>query len=210
MQGHDYIRDLQIFLLNYRSTPHSSTLVSPAKLLFGRELKTKLPTWPSSDRHIAARRNDARAKHMMKTYGDTARRCTIKTLLEKGESVLVKNPKQGKLQPNFTTTPLTVIKTKGSMVTARNIEGKEISRNRSWFKRFREHREPAGFPIPQYTEDVWDDAITPDNTRGLPEIHPPLNQPIQPLEDPRGQETTARHNPRPERNRRPPRYFMFE
>ena len=31
------------FLMMYRSTPHSTTGVSPAELLFGRKIRTKLP-----------------------------------------------------------------------------------------------------------------------------------------------------------------------
>jgi hypothetical protein len=39
---------LEIALLNYRTTPHSSTGVSPAVALMGRQLKTKLPALPES------------------------------------------------------------------------------------------------------------------------------------------------------------------
>ncbi len=36
-------QELQNFLLNYRATPHSSTGVPPATVLFGRDMKTTLP-----------------------------------------------------------------------------------------------------------------------------------------------------------------------
>nr|XP_029716993.1 uncharacterized protein K02A2.6-like [Aedes albopictus] len=41
--GRDWKSDLQDFLLAYRNTPHSTTNETPAKLLFGRNLKDKLP-----------------------------------------------------------------------------------------------------------------------------------------------------------------------
>ena len=42
-EGRDWRKELQKFLLGYRSTPHTTTGVSPAKLLFGREIRSKLP-----------------------------------------------------------------------------------------------------------------------------------------------------------------------
>ena len=39
----DWQKEMQKFLLGYRSTPHSTTGVSPAKLLFGRKIRSKLP-----------------------------------------------------------------------------------------------------------------------------------------------------------------------
>ena len=41
-------QSLEIALLNYRATPHSSTGVSPAIALMGRQLKTKLPRLPAN------------------------------------------------------------------------------------------------------------------------------------------------------------------
>jgi len=42
-EGHDWRKKLQNFLLGYKSTQHTTTGVSPAKLLFGREIRSKLP-----------------------------------------------------------------------------------------------------------------------------------------------------------------------
>ena len=41
-EGRDWKKDLYRFLLNYRATPHSSTGVSPAELLFNRKISNKL------------------------------------------------------------------------------------------------------------------------------------------------------------------------
>lgn len=42
-EGLDWRREMQKFLLAYRSTPHTITGASPAKLLFEREIRSKLP-----------------------------------------------------------------------------------------------------------------------------------------------------------------------
>ena len=42
-EGKRWKEELNKFLLPYRTTPHSSTGATPAFLMFGRELKTKLP-----------------------------------------------------------------------------------------------------------------------------------------------------------------------
>ena len=42
-EGLDWLKELLKCLLCYRSTPHKTTGESPAKLLFGREIPSKLP-----------------------------------------------------------------------------------------------------------------------------------------------------------------------
>ena len=42
-EGKNWREELQKFLLAYRTTPQTSTGVTPAFLMFGRELKAKLP-----------------------------------------------------------------------------------------------------------------------------------------------------------------------
>ena len=41
--GNDWRKEFNKFLMAYRRTPHSVTGVSPAKMLFGREIRTKIP-----------------------------------------------------------------------------------------------------------------------------------------------------------------------
>ena len=42
-EGRDWRKELPSFLLSNKSTPHTTTGESPAKLLFGREIRSKLP-----------------------------------------------------------------------------------------------------------------------------------------------------------------------
>lgn len=43
-EGRNWRKELQKFLLTYKRTPHTTTGVSLAKLLFGREIRSKLPS----------------------------------------------------------------------------------------------------------------------------------------------------------------------
>ncbi|XP_055314005.1 uncharacterized protein K02A2.6-like [Sitodiplosis mosellana] len=67
--------DLQKYLLMYRSTPHSTTLKTPAELMFNRNIRDKLP---SIDQHIEredseVRDRDADMKRKEKEYADRKR-----------------------------------------------------------------------------------------------------------------------------------------
>ena len=73
----DWRRELLKFLTAYRSTPHTTTGVSPAKLLFGREIRTKLPSLGSRSSRVAAdeevQDKDIVAKQKGKDYADNRR-----------------------------------------------------------------------------------------------------------------------------------------
>ena len=58
------------FLLNYRSTPHPSTGRSPAEIMFGRKLKTKIPTYRKSENDGEIRKGDTLAKRNQKRNAD--------------------------------------------------------------------------------------------------------------------------------------------
>ena len=42
-EGKEWKKEVRKYLVAYRSTPHTTTGVSPAELLFGRKMRTKLP-----------------------------------------------------------------------------------------------------------------------------------------------------------------------
>ena len=42
-EGKDWKDEVRKYLVAYRSTPYTTTGVSPAELLFGRKMRTKLP-----------------------------------------------------------------------------------------------------------------------------------------------------------------------
>lgn len=140
IQHRNWRRELQQFLRNYRSTPHSSTLFTPHRLLFGREPRTKLPELPTLQsvhpEDEVVRRQDARAKARMKEYSDE-RAHASHVNLQMGEVVLVQQPRVNKLSTPFAPTPLIVSAMKGPMVTAVRGDGSTVTRNVSKFRRVR-------------------------------------------------------------------------
>ena len=60
---------LMTFLLSYRSTPHSTTNVSPASLFLRRELKTRLDLLhPSVEREVARKQASQKLHHDIKAH----------------------------------------------------------------------------------------------------------------------------------------------
>ncbi len=164
-------QELAKFLLNYRQTPHSTTGVPPAQLLFNRATRGKLPSmskeYKLTDRHNEARENEERKKTKGRNYADTRRR-TRHSKIEVGDRVLVKQTRHNKLSTNFSTTPYTVVKITGSRVVAENNHHR-ITRNLSFFRRI---------PEDILTPDDEEDSI-PD-TRGVADTTPMQeNQPVR-------------------------------
>ena len=124
------------FLLNYRVTPHTTTNVAPATLMFGRNTRTKLPRVDTTinknalDKSVAHR--DKQQRQRMKEYADQ-RRQSKQITMNIGDYVLVQRQKHNKFTPNFDPKPLHITKMKGTMITAER-PGFTITRNQSFFK----------------------------------------------------------------------------
>ena len=136
-EGKSWTKHLYKFLLNYRTTPHTTTKFAPSELLFNRKVQNKLPQLhildpKISDAHAQAKENDIKAKNTMKEQADLKRRAQP-SQLKIGDTVLAKQRKQNKLSTRFDPNPFQVVKKKGTMITAyRN--NKYITRNTSHFK----------------------------------------------------------------------------
>ena len=133
VEGNMWRKHLYKFLLNYRTTPHSTTGFSPAEFLFNRKVRNKLPSGHTSQSDLGAKvkENDDRAKVMMKTYADAKVRAKTSTI-KIGDRVLARQSKH-KLSTHFDPLSFWVVCTNGTMITARR-NGKYITRNVSHFK----------------------------------------------------------------------------
>ena len=52
IESKEFRREVEQFLFSYRCTPHCSSGISPAELLFGRQLRTKIPTVTQLDEWV--------------------------------------------------------------------------------------------------------------------------------------------------------------
>ncbi|XP_045206992.1 uncharacterized protein K02A2.6-like [Mercenaria mercenaria] len=139
VSGGNYRTEINEFLMNYRNTSHPSTNVSPAELMFGRKLKTKLPQFSVRQKDHRIRLRDRETKLKNKQYADKKRRAK-NISLKIGDKVLIRRDKrQNKLQTAYHPVPARVIKRKGSMITV-NQQGKFITRDISFFKLLCENR----------------------------------------------------------------------
>ena len=129
-------QELNRFLLQYRTTPHTTTGVPPAELMFNRAVKGKLPILHKKNivnRHREARQNEASKKDYHKRYADS-RRNAKKSTIEVGDCVLVRQQRREKLTAYFNEVPYTVTHRYHSRITARNKNGHSVTRNASHFK----------------------------------------------------------------------------
>ena len=108
--------------------------MSPAELLFGRKIRTKLPEL--SDVHIeqGVRDRDSEQKSKSKMYADTERGARYSEVLP-GDRVLVQQERKDKLSTRFNPSPYTVVNKHGNSLIVQSQEGVQYSRNTSHVKK---------------------------------------------------------------------------
>ena len=129
--------ELNKFLLAYRSTPHTVIGESPAELLFGRKLRTKLPKLEEvhrSGRESEAKDRDSENKMKGKSYVDV--KSSSETMVEVGDRVLVKQPRENKLSSTFEQESYTVTQKMGSDIVVERDDGRKMRRNSSFVKKY--------------------------------------------------------------------------
>ena len=119
VERNNWKRGMYTFLRNYRTTPHSTTGVTPAELMFQtRSFRTRLPEFSQIPSDESVRETDRKNKEKCKQYAERRRNvqlCDIKV----GDLVLVKIRRRTKACPVYNPVPYTVVGKKGNMITAR-------------------------------------------------------------------------------------------
>ena len=138
VEGRDWKKELNRFLMAYRSTPQTTTNASPYFLMFGREMCTKLP---EIKREVQigseeVRERDWENKIKGKIYADGKRKANSSEV-ETGDQVLLKNQKTNKLSPNFCPEPFEVVNKDGGEVTVRSEQGVETKRNVALVRKYK-------------------------------------------------------------------------
>ena len=104
-EGKEWKKEIRKYLVAYRSTPHTTTGVSPAELvLFGRKLRTRLPELKGESTESEMRDRDGEMKAKAKWYADKERNAQESDLAP-GHQVLVKQEPKNKLSTPFAPEP---------------------------------------------------------------------------------------------------------
>lgn len=132
----DWVEELNKYLLMYRSSPHSTTKKTPAELLFGHNIRDKLPCiyQPKEvDEEVIDR--DKEMKEKGKQYADERRNAKPNPIAD-GDDVLVKKmTKPNKLSTTFGAEPFKVVKRKGGDVVVTSESGVKYRRHVSHLQR---------------------------------------------------------------------------
>lgn len=159
IQRKNWKQEIYNFCRMYRTTPHITTQYTPHFLMFGRIPRTKLPEAFSNkcqeDKNV--RRNDNLAKWKMKINADIRNKARASDL-RIGDKVLIMLPKVNKLSSKFNPIPLTVTRTKGSMVTAQRPDGSLITRNSSFFRRLPSDIKKPSLECQEYADEFYEDS----------------------------------------------------
>ena len=127
------------FLMMYRSTPHSTTGVNHAKLLFGRKIRTKLPQLQEFACDDEVRVRDSERKEKGKMYAD-CKRNTCENDIQKGDKVLLRQERDNELSTPFKQVPFTVVQNNGNSVLV-EADGVQYRRNVTHVKGYLERED---------------------------------------------------------------------
>ena len=132
-------QELNRFLRLYRATPHSTTQATPSEMLNSRKLRTEMPSLPVkrkvrfADQEEIIRQRDNRLKETMKHLADN-RNHAKSSDIQPGDTVLLPQRKEHKVDPPFNPLPYEVNARKGTMVTMTR-GNHSVTRNASLVKK---------------------------------------------------------------------------
>lgn len=168
--------DLDTYMLMYRSSPHATTGVSPAELLYGRKIRSKIPQlqeYRSQDSEIRDR--DCERKEKGKVYSDRKRNARDNDI-QTGDKVLLRQNRRDKLDTKFGHEPFTVKGKYGNSVTIEK-NGVQYKRNITHVKKYldRNANRPENTTTPLINTHPNDNARrkNSENRRSKREIKQP-------------------------------------
>lgn len=140
--GRDWRQELYLYLLTYHSTKHPTTGKSPGEIMFGRCIKSRLPTVSSFQEDEGVRDRDMLMKEKGKLYADK-RRSAMESSIEEGDHVLVKRMKKSnKLNTDFSNEEFIVCHKTGTDTLIQSKEtGKQYRRSSAHLKKIKDCRD---------------------------------------------------------------------
>ncbi|ELU11313.1 hypothetical protein CAPTEDRAFT_27547, partial [Capitella teleta] len=120
----EWNEELQNFLLQYRTTQHTVTGITPAEKLMGRQLRNKMPSYRLTKDQLTkeektAENHEREKLRKLRSQEDADRsRSATPSDIAPGDVVLAKDMhRANKLAPTFEPTPYTVAARNGNAVT---------------------------------------------------------------------------------------------
>ena len=127
------------YVAAYRNMPHSSTEEKPSRLMFSRDIRTKLLQHvkvPEDQHHKDARKCETVAKVKMKRYFDKKKKTKL-VEFRMGDKSYVRHLKPNTIRGPWESTPHRIIKITGNRLTGRR-NGTVITRDRNDWKLVKE------------------------------------------------------------------------
>lgn len=210
-QKGNWQEDLEQFLLMYRSTAHSTTLKSPAEMMFGRNIRDKLPSIEQKkgvEGHDSETYDrDTLMKAKGKEYADRKRHA--KSIdIEEGDSVLAKRQvSTNKLATTFEPTVFKVVKRKGSEATIVNTN------TNSTYRRNVAHLKKVSPDFNHPVDNSFASSPIPSTSSVAPPAAPSTTLSVQRAQPSSSPSSTPPPPPpasteRPQRERRVPARYM--
>ena len=170
-EGKNWKEELDKFLLMHRATPHAVTGKSPSELLFGWNIRDKIPSLSENIPKVndeEVRDADAWKKEKGRQYGDLKRNASEGNL-EVGDIVLAKlMHKRNKLSANFEDNEYIVKSKNLNDVTIENIESGKLSRrSASHLKKIEKTKGKVDPPENTNTGDAESNTSTPRPVRQI-------------------------------------------
>lgn len=157
--------ELLLFLQMYYTTPHSVTGKTPTELMFGRTIRSKLPSIEDiafTPAPTEFRDRDKLLKLKGKDREDIRRKATSRNM-SVGDTVLVQNLRPGdKFKLTYDPEPYTVMKRNGPSVIVKNQRsGKELERNVAHLKKLpAENSSSSDSDLSEGFRGFTDDAVS--------------------------------------------------
>lgn len=137
IQDTDWKTDLYEYLTLYHSTPQETTGLSPGQMMFGRDIRNRIPSihQPPKLRWEEAKDKDMRMKEYHQTYANQERHAKDHNL-KRGDVVLMRDLNPGVMQPNFRQEEFEVTLVNKGAVTVKSANtGKVYLRNCTHLKK---------------------------------------------------------------------------